>query len=552
MSLRRALLWTLPTVLAFQPAQAQQLFEGHTSSASWPQTLAAEGAFARAFALQLDADAVPDVVQLDGGRALAFLAADQTVAPLHLADGVADACRLAGHSSAGREALALVGGGGLRFVQLDPLNALPIALAHAAPELSGARVVRCAEFDTNALPDLAVLAADRRTLHVLASSGAPLSFAPAASFVAVADVRDIVPLQWVAGGACELALLTDAGVSVHSASGALLADYAGALPGGALARLEQQGAATDRLAWVATYSATQQQWLRTLSPAGLDAQLDLGALDVVAAIGADCDLDGDSDLLLSHRRSYELVWLENRRSASQPSVESFALTASLVRLFRVGPEAAEAPENCAWPALADLDGDLDLDVFFACEAQQELKLVRGDWRDEQVLRPRLLGAQFAPLGGALTLSLGAPLAGSGSAQALELEVWRRAGVGANHEGLAVDHVVLELTAGWPAQVGLTLPESTTEFERIYTVRARLVARDAAGVRTASAPALLAGFTLRAAGADELLSDPAAGAGLDVSAPLPEDPGARALIVPSSRTRRFADNDPPRAVQAPGT
>jgi len=527
--------------------RASQLLHGSSFVEPWATGAPESGAFGRAEAGDVNGDGVVDAWMLDGTDAVLLFDVDATFAPVRVAPAANDLCLARGHALDGRDALAWVDAGGLHVGLVAPADAqLDLRLLNSGP-WAGARLVRAADWDADGREDLAGVAADSRTIVLARAESGELAFETLVAFVALADVKDLVPLQWTPDAPLEFAVLTALGVQVHDESGVLLAAFSGP-PGGAVARIRQSGTSTDRLAWIAAPVPLMPQWLSTLSQAGIEAQVDLGGVDVVSCLGADSDSDGDDDLLISHTNSYELLWLENRRSSTNPLAESFLVTLQTLRLLCAGPITEDAPENRAVPALVDLDGDGDLDVVFGCEGAQELHVIREDLVDEERARPAFAAASFSQALGRLTATIDAPLDGWGDANALVVDAWRRPNLASFNEGLAVFTHTIALPAGGPITVNVELPELVSPFATLYSLRVRPVQLDALGAVDRGFAACLGTFAMFTADVNALLAEPYAESSISVTGGVPEDPTDSGKLVAGARTKRFATGCPP--VQTP--
>lgn len=465
-------------------AQTIHEFSGRQISVPWTPS---QGPFGRSVPLSLSGNRIPDVVVLAGQTPYVLADADPRDAKVQLPFTALDLDALPGAAPDGADAIASVGAQGLRLHWLDVAGASFAGATLDAGAWADARLVRALEVDGDGLCDLVGIDGDGHSLLVLRAQGPALSFAPLASGTAGANVRDLCGAQWDQDPALEIVLLTDQGVEVLDADGTPRDVYSGVLPGGAIARLRQNGMATDRIAWVTAYAPPAVQMLMTLAPGGaIHDSLDLGALDVFAAVGGDYDLDGDDDLLVSHHYSSDLIWFENERSAAQPVAASFDTPNPNLTLLRVGP-AGQATSNQATLVSADLDGDGDLDVLYAAQTSGTLELLRGETTDEDARKPRIAAGTWHPATGLLDLQLQAPAAGQGSATHLQVTVWRRAGLAQPYESAHVFHQKLSLSAGWPAALQIPLPETTAEFARIYAIELRLLVQDGAGKVVASRP-----------------------------------------------------------------
>jgi hypothetical protein len=534
------------SITAAVPVCASELcpFTGTIFADAWAPTFGDAGRFGRSEAGELSGDGVPDALLFDGDRPVLLIDPDQYYAPIELPLSATDGSILRALDGCSRGSIALVGPSGLQLASFDPADAhFDISLVQATT-WAGAKLVRCADLDGAGGEDVIALGADRRSLLRLMRVG-PASFTPAPTLHALADVLDIVPLQWDLDPAAEMAVLTSAGLQVYDDTGAVLAAWSSALPGGTITRVHEARRDLDRLVWITAYAPPAQQWLLTVSSVGFDSWLDLGALDAVACIGADFDADGDDDLLISHRYSLDLVWIENARSDSDPDAVSFTNSTARVKLFRVGPCDLSATDNSAWPALADFDGDGDLDVVFGVECTAEVQTIRGDWTHEADQQVSIAAASYGLVqAGGLTLQLSPPHVVAAGATSLEVDLRRRSAVGAAIEDHAIQHLEIPLPSQWPAAVTLAIPETQISFTNIYDVQLRLVTRDAAGMRTHVFPTTAASFAMQNSVVTELLSAPEAGDPILVDAILPQDAALKPTVVPSIRLHHYAENKPP--------
>jgi hypothetical protein len=538
-----AVLTALLATSGWAPAQQFIEFGGASFSEPWSPALSAPGEFGRSGSGDWNGDGALDAFTLDGESVTALFSADTCFAATVAHSAARDACALLGTP----ERIAVVGDAGLDVVELDTLNNVFVSLGVRAGAWSGARIVRCADLDGAGASDLVGIAADGTSvLAVERVTESTFAFVDGSSFQAFATVRDVAPLEWDGDAGQELALLTDAGVSVHERTGALLSNWNGAPTGASIARIAQAGLAIDRIAWIAPSNAGSQR-LRTLSPAGVDEVLDLGTLDSFATLGRDLDLDGDDDLLIARRSSHTLVWLENARTPAMPSGRSFSSPAAVPRIVPIAPPPSGSDVNTATPVAADFDGDGDVDIVVALESSQVLALVRGDLVDEDLLRPGFEGAVYdvdpITLQGSLTLQLVAPLTPPAGATHVQVAVWHQDSVGTPFDPVASSAVLVPWPAAFPTAVASDIPESEWLFADVYRVELTPV-RAPAGVVIERFPGRVASLAVYADDVALLESEPSAEPGTAVIAAWPEASGVSSEVVPSTRTGRSRDSEPP--------
>ena len=480
--------------LSGQPLGAQSVIEfgGERVSVPWTPS---QGTFGRSVHGLLTPGAGRDVVVLVGATPFVLVDADPYDAKVELALTANDVAVLAGGAPGGRDALVSVGPAGVQLTWYGDEGGAFVTQTLAAGAWSDARLVRALDVDGDGAPDLVGVAADGSTLLALLAQAQPLSFTAAADSDVGVGVRDLCALQWDGDAALELALLTDLGVEVRDGNGALLDTWLATLPGGAIARVRQTGMSTDRIAWITAYAPPALQYLMTLAPGGAVHDLvDLGALDAFAAVGGDYDLDGDDDLLVSHHYSNELIWFENERSPQFPTAPSFLPVSPSMRLFRVGPPGAGAASNFATPVRADLDGDGDLDLLYACQTSGTIEILRGETVDQNTLKPEVVDGLWRPEAtpeqGELVLEVAPPAVVPPAATHARVQVWQRAGAGAEFEPQAVAQVLVDLTQPWPAQLAIPLDETTPAFDATYGIEIKLVRIDAQGAVVTEFPASL--------------------------------------------------------------
>ena len=554
MKLRRRTL-TVWIALFAAPSFAQTIhtFDGASHAAPWESDLDQTGRFGRAVAGDFDGDGVMDAVVTDGGTPFLLIDVDALVAPSDVGVVAHDLDTLHAGGLAGRDALAIVNAEGLRLAWFDPSLGVVASSSLNSSVWAGAKEVRAADLNVDGKADLLGLAADGVTfLRLNGTGGSPTGFAPAASFTIDDAAESFTLLQWDADPQLEVAVLTGYGVELYELDGTLIDLWQAALPGGVIAPLRQTGQ-TDRLVWITAYGPPCQQMLMVLSPSGIDDFVDLGALDAFAGVTRDFDLDGDDDLLISHRYSQELLWFENQRDAQHPDGASFTSDPSGMQLFEVGPPGVGAPENESWPVVADFDGDGDADVLFAAERALEIRVFRGQAVDESQQTVSFDSASYAAAAGAqqgtLTLGVLAPAAPPSGATHLEVELWSQADASSFVDAAALALVRVPLQSGTMA-VDLPIPESQDVFHTLYHVQLRCVDLDGGGNVVARHPAQIASFAVYTADVQQLENEYGSAPATPVAGSWPEDSACGAKVVPRNCLRRMARGHAP--APPPGT
>jgi hypothetical protein len=474
-------------------------FQGEEHATAWPASIDDPGPFRRAVAGQFTPEKAQDVALIDGVR-LALLANPDDFFAVSLVDTpILDLDRLRGAGAGGLDALATVGAAGLRRQWYDPSTQSFAGATIEAAAWAGAKLVRAADLNGDGLSDLIGIASDGQSVLFQLASGSATTFSACAGFSAQANVRDVVALQWDADQPLEVAMLTDLAIEVHEQGGALVNTFAGAVPGGTFCAIGQAGQTKERLVWITEYAPPAFQYLAVLTPAGVSDLVDLGSLDAFAVVPTDYDQDGDEDILISHRYSYELLWIENQRTPQNPNGATFT-PAGDQKVFQV-PNPGPAPQNAAWPVAADLDGDGDDDVAFANQGSLSFNVYRGEALDQAANKPHVTAAAYVPglLGapGTLTLTLAAPSSIPSGATHLEVRAWRRPSYGAQIDLVPVDTESSTVPLLWPKLVGLTLPETDLDFTDNYELQVRFVRKEQ-GAITAAYPSTVGAFGLLAA------------------------------------------------------
>lgn len=213
---------------------------------------------------------------------------------------------LPGTAAAPATKLAIVGSTGLHLVAWDPLQTPPFGATLVTSDSAwlGATFVRCAELDGSPGTDYVGVASDRRTVLLRSSTGTNWP-----GFVSAADIVAVEPLQWIAGGAQEFAVLTENGMRVHHGDGTLIDNFNLPSPRESTIAVVRYGASgPDRVAWACALSPGQPwafQVYRSASPQ-TEPLIVLPFAGVAGMATADMDRDGDWDLVVASRETSTL------------------------------------------------------------------------------------------------------------------------------------------------------------------------------------------------------------------------------------------------------
>lgn len=401
-----------------------------------------------------------------------------------------------------RADLALVSPRGLERVYWDSNAKAPTRVALGGTAWSGALRVRCGDIDGSGFNDLIGLAADGRTLLILAD---PMSGAASSSFTLPHDVYDFDVIDWDGSGASELVAATAGGIRILSGTGASVEWFGGGAPTDRICVLRDSGPGADRLAGCVKM-AGGQSWLYAIDSVSVDTPLFLGELDLVSMTSGDVDGDGDADLVLSQRNTNELLALFAQPAGSGAS---FSFAAGAYEFLPTAGSPAPAPENSATPAVADFDGDGDDDVLFPVQTMGAMLFFRSDSIDHVAQAPTVLGGTytyFEEFGtGELALQIAPPATTpSIGATHLETTMWKQSTASSATSSPAESWEATSWTAPLPSSVTLRI-DAPLGDSSIHNVTFRLIKLDASGAIVAGGPTMnWAFFTSNAA--NQVFSD----------------------------------------------
>lgn len=351
---------------------------------SWKPEVATDGSFGYATSGLLTGNGVPDVVTMRGDRAflvtapgvhesvqlLPMLGADQSVSAIAVVPRP---------TSAVCDTLLLAGPSGLRAWRFTP-SATPIVptpILLQAGAWIGARNLRVLTRDasgarrvvgSNATGSLLLWAdLDGPRTHVIASGSIDLG----------APVVALEPLDWNDDGNEDLVVVTATGMRVlqrivdHGIE--TLVDLVSPTPylwpatSACMARVDV-GAREHDIAIVVPKLPGQDagSWFFLFGATRFEI-LDLGSVVVRGIASGDTDGDGCSDLLLTTNRNSVAYTLKNARGIVPSSPATFSFTPGWAFSLATAPESVPAAPSSAWPVLADMDADGDVDLVMPVE-----------------------------------------------------------------------------------------------------------------------------------------------------------------------------------------
>lgn len=261
-------------------------------------------------ACDLDDNRTPEVAALHDGKLVLFVNPD--VGDEHVVVAT-DVRALA--VAPGEDRFLFTTTSGLASLRLSDYQVKVEMLETGAP-WAGARILVGA-------PErgLALVAEDGREFYFADPDGAGFA-TPRRLFRARQPVRELVLLDWNAGGDSEFAWLDSTGLQVRDKAGALLREHASVLPGSALVPI--RGTGKTGLAWATRLDDGGEYlyYLRPDLPGGFEGPLALGMQRVESLSAGDLDGDGDEELLLGRRTGQEVEVLTNY--SELPGVPTFA------------------------------------------------------------------------------------------------------------------------------------------------------------------------------------------------------------------------------------
>jgi len=254
-------------------------------------------------------DPLPDVAITEGNDIRILLNPtdwDAVIAPPLAA---LDLAVLHGTAPAGRDELLAATPAGLVALAHVPGGGYAPRSVGTPSVWAGARFARVADLDGDGVEDLYGI--DAIGDLVLAEGLGAGAFADEQRFDLGVEVTDLTHVDFDGDGSPELAAATVAGLRVVGASDGQIRRAIGGAVGGLLARMERGSSDREDVAWIGEDTGGDTV-LFVVTASGVGDPVDFGTLGAVGLAAADWDLDGDADLVISHRRDWRLLFLRNR------------------------------------------------------------------------------------------------------------------------------------------------------------------------------------------------------------------------------------------------
>ncbi|MEM7305611.1 MAG: hypothetical protein AAF682_03020 [Planctomycetota bacterium] len=413
------------------PVVAQDLVDGLYSWFPYSNDVAAAGPPESMHVGRLTGDMIPDVVFLAAGRP--YLAYGPSVYRTTIAiDGptgmLSDVGVLPGGGFDCNDAFVSVSPEGLHLWRILPGTVSWDCTLVDGNEWAGATRLKVVDTDLDGSPNIVGLAADGHTLLDAEDEGA--GWTTTTLYEAGVPIEHYELLDWASGeglDGLELAVADAEGLlSVYPRGGGeSIYSYTVGARSLDLAVIDRVDDPHQRVAWISLLGETH--YLSVHGAGGDEGMLSLGILSCFELTAGDADLDGDSDLLISHRYSTDQVLLANF-SDVLPGGATFSYAG--VILVRVAAPGTDMSQQMSAGAAGDLDGDGDDDLFLPIVASQEYLLLLN-WAKSETAQRVYPGGEDSlletdPLEGDfnLTFSLKSP-SPPPQANAVELTVWHQ-------------------------------------------------------------------------------------------------------------------------------
>lgn len=334
----------------------------------------------RALACDLDGDHIREVVVVQDGELLAALGPSLSRAPIALPDfteiDVLDVARLRGAPDANgnlRDVLVVAEATALRWGYLA--SGEFVEMNSIGGSWAGARRLATADVDGDGTDELLALNAAGTSVLIGAFDGTDVGTLATWSLPSGHVGSDLFGYRHGSDAAAEIGVTYATGVDIVVAATGATTTRERSAPVRAAVALERSASEAERLALVTYSAATGLYTLAVVNGAGSDeTTVPFGFLDVTHLAAGDTDGDGDEDLHVWHRYSYDLVVLRNIAEASSsvtiPTLYDPLFDAAVLP-FAPGESASG---NGGALCLDDLDSDGDLDAAGGIDANGTLVL----------------------------------------------------------------------------------------------------------------------------------------------------------------------------------
>ncbi len=288
-----------------------------------------------------------------------------------------------------QDALITVGPAGVHAVQVGPSGQTVDVLENSAPFLNGV-AVRVADANDDGRADLAVLAANRRTILVaLQDSSGGFTHSATDGVISPVDVHDFDFLNAAGDATKEFAVDNDFGLQIYSLSGGLI-DEVRSLRSDldCMTVLPSTTGGFDQVAWLTAKSRNPAGTMQNLvrwdpSTVTLEGST---ALEIVRMSAGDSDGNGERDLICAQHSGENLVVLLGE------SGEPFSFAPDRVMEFSVSDGSGGA--SVAVPLVADLSNNGVSDVLYAVQGFSEIQVFDGPLDGDGTMPPSIPGQEL--------------------------------------------------------------------------------------------------------------------------------------------------------------
>lgn len=334
----------------------------------------------RALACDLDGDWVREVVIVQGTTLLAPLGPGLARGPVPLSafDEIAvnDIARLGGAPDGNgnlRDILFVAHESGITYGYYSADGATFESQGELAGSWVDARRLATADIDGDGTDELLALNAAGTAVIVGAFDGIDLGILATHSLPSGHVGSDLFGYRHGSDASAEIAVTYATGVDIVVASSGAVTTRERSAPVRAAVALERSTSEAERLAIVTADVGTGYYDLSVLNGAGSnESVVPFGFLDAACLAAGDTDGDGDEELHVWHRYSYDLVVIRNvAESSSTYTIPPLTDPLFDAALLPFAPNAS-ASGNQGGLCLDDLDSDGDLDAAAAIDDSGEL------------------------------------------------------------------------------------------------------------------------------------------------------------------------------------